>query len=326
MKKQPLLIIASLLLAFSVQAAEKIKLGYVVKQPDEPWFQMEWKFAQKCADDHGFELIKIGATDGEKMLSAIDSLAANGARGFVCVSPDVRLGPAIAMKAKQNNLKLLTNADQLVGADGNFMPDVPFLGIAARKIGNNVGNELWREMQKRNWPLAEVGLCVVTFDELDTVKERYEGAVETLLANGFPKEQVYRAPIMQVMEIPTALNAVNILLTKYPNVKYWLIAGGNDSCVLGAVRAMEGRNFKADNVIGIGINGTDCIAELEKTTPTGFFGSMMLSARQHGYGATEMLYNWVKNGEEPPKDSRTEGIFINRANFKQVLKEEGIID
>lgn len=312
--------------SLAASAGEKIKIGYVVKQPDEPWFQMEWKFAQQCADDYGFELIKIGATDGEKMLAAIDNLAANGAQGFVCVTPDVRLGPAIVAAAKRNNLKLVTNADQFVGPDGKFMTDVPYLGIAAYKIGRNVGDELWSEMRKRGWTAADTALCVMTFDELDTVKQRYEGAVDSLLDHGFPKDKVYRAPIMQVMEIPTALNAANVLLTQHPGIKHWLIAGGNDNCVLGAVRAMEGHGYKAEDVIGIGINGTDCIIELEKEKPTGFFGSMLLSARQHGYGATEFVYKWVAEGIEPPKEFRSEGVFINRANFKKVLKEEGFID
>lgn len=329
LKCKSLLAVLCLTLFFPVcfaNAGEQIKIGYVVKQPEESWFQMEWKFAQQCADDYGFELIKIGATDGEKMLSAIDNLAANQAQGFVCVTPDVKLGPAIVASAKRHNLKLVSNADQFVGPDGKFMTDVPYLGIAAYQIGRNVGDELWKEMHARGWKVEETGLAVMTFDELDTVKQRYEGAVDSLIEHGFPAGQVYRAPIRQVMEIPTAFDAANVLLTQQPNVKRWLIVGGNDNCVLGAVRATEGRGIKAEDVLGIGINGTDCISELEKPTPTGFFGSILLSARQHGYGATEFVYKWVSEGIEPPKDYRTEGVLITRANFRQVLKDEGFVD
>ncbi len=28
--------------------AENLKLGFLVKQPEEPWFQTEWKFADKA--------------------------------------------------------------------------------------------------------------------------------------------------------------------------------------------------------------------------------------------------------------------------------------
>lgn len=39
--------------------AESMKLGFLVKQPEEPWFQTEWKFADKAGKDLGFEVIKI---------------------------------------------------------------------------------------------------------------------------------------------------------------------------------------------------------------------------------------------------------------------------
>jgi L-arabinose transport system substrate-binding protein len=76
----------------------KVKLGFIVNQPDQPWYQLEWKFADQAATDLGIELIKIGATDGEKALAAIDTLAAAGAQGFVICTPDVRLGPAIVAR------------------------------------------------------------------------------------------------------------------------------------------------------------------------------------------------------------------------------------
>ena len=33
--------------------AENLKLGFLVKQPEEPWFQTEWKFADKAGKDLG---------------------------------------------------------------------------------------------------------------------------------------------------------------------------------------------------------------------------------------------------------------------------------
>ncbi|MFO2466279.1 arabinose ABC transporter substrate-binding protein, partial [Pseudomonas sp. 15FMM2] len=58
--------------------AEEVKIGFLVKQAEEPWFQTEWAFAEKAGREHGFTVIKIAVPDGEKTLSAIDSLAANG--------------------------------------------------------------------------------------------------------------------------------------------------------------------------------------------------------------------------------------------------------
>ncbi|WP_047882801.1 substrate-binding domain-containing protein, partial [Pseudomonas sp. ARP3] len=99
-------------------AADTVKIGFLVKQAEEPWFQTEWAFAEKAAKDKGFELIKIAVPDGEKTLSAIDSLAANGAKGFVICPPDVSLGPAIVAKAKLNDMKVMAVDDRFVDAKG----------------------------------------------------------------------------------------------------------------------------------------------------------------------------------------------------------------
>jgi L-arabinose transport system substrate-binding protein len=39
-----------------------------------------------------------------------------------------------------------------------------------------------------------------------------------------------------------------------------------------------------------------------------------------------MLYKWIKDGIEPPLDTRTEGILITRDNFEEILKAEGILE
>lgn len=302
-----------------------VKIGFLVKQPEEPWFQLEWKFARQAAKDLGFTLVENGATDGEKVLAAIDQLAAGGAQGFVICTPDTRLGPAIVNKAKAANLKLIAVDDQFIGADGQPMKNVHYLGISARKIGENVGQLLAAEFKKRGWTPAETAVCVVTYDELATAKERTDGATSALVAAGFPADRIFRAP-MRTTDIPGSLDATNVLLTQKPDVKHWLVCSSNDNGVLGAIRALEGRGFAADSCVGIGINGTDCIGELEKTKPTSFFGSILLSAKSHGYQTCEMMYKWIKDGAEPPLDTRTVGVFITRENFRQVLKEQGVRD
>jgi L-arabinose transport system substrate-binding protein len=308
----------------SPSAGAKIKLGFLVKQPEEPWFQFEWKGAEKAAAQYGFEVIKLGVPDGEKVIAALDNLAALGAKGLVICTPDVRLGPAIVSQAKRNGLKLVTVDDRFVGSDGKFLTEVVYLGMSAVQIGESVGAALHAEMVHRKWPVAETGVCVVTFEELDTARNRTDGAIAALKAAGFPAGRIFKTP-QKTTDVPGSFDAANVLLTQRPEVKRWLICALNDTGVLGAVRATEGRGFSAENVIGIGINGTDCIDELRKPKPTGFFGSMLVSAPGEGFQTAAMLFAWVKNGTQPPLDTRTTGIFITRENFEQVLRKEGIV-
>ncbi|HCO16016.1 MAG TPA: L-fucose mutarotase [Shigella sp.] len=124
--------------------AENLKLGFLVKQPEEPWFQTEWKFADKAGKDLGFEVIKIAVPDGEKTLNAIDSLAASGAKGFVICTPDPKLGSAIVAKARGYDMKVIAVDDQFVNAKGKPMDTVPLVMMAAVE-----GDTLDPEVERR---------------------------------------------------------------------------------------------------------------------------------------------------------------------------------
>lgn len=301
-----------------------LKLGYLVKQPEEPWFQTEWSFAEKAGKDLNFEVIKMAIPDGEKTLNAIDTLAASGAKGFVICTPDPKLGPAIMAKAKSYDLKVVTVDDQFLDAKGNPMTNVPLVMMAASQIGYRQGSELYKEMQHRKWDPASTAVMAITADELDTARRRVDGAIKALKEAGFPAGQIYRVPT-KTNDIPGALDAANSLLVQYPKVKQWLIVGMNDNTVLGGVRATEGQGFDAQHVIGIGINGVDAVNELAKSKPTGFYGSLLPSPDVHGYKSIESLYKWVKDGVEPEKFVEvTDVVLITRENYKAELKKKGL--
>ncbi|WP_314723403.1 arabinose ABC transporter substrate-binding protein [Rahnella variigena] len=312
-------------MSHSAMAAENPKLGFLIKQPEEPWFQTEWRFADKAGKDLNFEVIKIAVPDGEKTLNAIDSLAANGAKGFVICTPDPRLGPAIMAKARSYDMKVIQVDDQFVNAKGKPMEEVPLVMMAATKIGERQGQELYKEMQKRGWKVADTGVMAITADELDTARRRTSGSMDALKAAGFPEKQIYKVPTKS-NDIPGALDAGNSLLVQHPEVKNWLIIGMNDNTVLGGVRATEGQGFKAANVIGIGINGVDAVNELSKSAQTGFYGSLLPSPDIHGYKSIQMLNEWVTKGVEPPKFTEvTDVVLITRDNFKEELKKKGLM-
>ncbi|QZN97631.1 arabinose ABC transporter substrate-binding protein [Symbiopectobacterium purcellii] len=305
--------------------AENLKLGFLVKQPEEPWFQTEWKFADQAGKDLGFDVIKIAVPDGEKTLNAIDSLAASGAKGFVICTPDPKLGPAIIAKARSYDLKVIAVDDQFVNAKGEPMDTVPLVMMAATKIGERQGEELWKEMNKRGWKVDETGVMAITANELDTARRRTSGSMEALKVAGFPEKQIYQVPTKS-NDIPGAFDAANSLLVQHPKVKNWLIIGMNDNTVLGGVRATEGQGFKAPNVIGIGINGVDAVNELSKGQATGFFGSLLPSPDVHGYKSIQMLNEWVTKGVEPQKFTEvTDVVLITRENFKEELKKKGLM-
>lgn len=327
MKRAVMVLSLALMLVGAAMGQQKIKIGFLVKQPEEPWFQNEWKFADMAAAADGFTVIKIGTTDGEKVLSAIDNLAAQQAQGFVICTPDVKLGPSIVAKAKANNLKVMSVDDRFIGADGKPLEDVPHMGISATKIGEIVGETLWSEMQKRGWKANETGAIAISYYELQSAKERDEGAISALVKAGFSKARIFDAPQKFPLDVESGLNAAQVTLTKNPKIKHWLIFGVNDETVLGGVRATENRGFKAKDVIGVGIGGQGTAeVEFKKASATGFYATVTISPKRHGYETSELMYHWIKDGTMPPMLTYTAGMLMTRENMAQVLKDMGLVD
>ncbi|UXS03812.1 substrate-binding domain-containing protein [Agrobacterium tumefaciens] len=309
--------------ATSVFAAD-VKIGFVVKQAEEPWFQDEWKFAEVAAKEKGFTLVKIGAEDGEKVQSAIDNLGAQGAQGFIICTPDVKLGPGIVAKAAANDLKLMTVDDRLVNADGSPIEDVPHMGISATKIGEAVGEAIVAEVKNRSWNIADVGVIRVSYEQLPTAVDRVGGAVSVLKAAGFADANIFDAPQAKT-DTEAALNAATIVLNKNAGIKHWVAVGLNDEAVLGAVRATESVGIAADGVIGIGIGGAEsAINEFKKPAATGFFGTVIISPKRHGYETALNMYEWIANGTEPEKLILTAGQLAKRDDYQSVRKDLGI--
>jgi L-arabinose transport system substrate-binding protein len=304
--------------------ADSVKIGFVVKQPEEPWFQDEWRFAEQAGKEKGFTVVKIGAENGEKVMSAIDNLASQQAQGFIICVPDVKLGAAVVAKATADRLKLMTVDDQLVDGKGQPVPTVPHMGISAHEIGKQVGQAILDEIKKRGWNMQDVGACRITYEQLPTAHDRVTGATEVLVAAGFPKENIIDTPQART-DTENAFNAANIALTKNPKFKKWVSFGLNDEAVLGFVRAAEGRGFSADDMIGVGIGGAQsAINEFNKPNPTGFFGTVLISPKRHGYETSIDMYEWITKNQEPPKLTLTSGKLMNRENLKEVRAEFGL--
>jgi L-arabinose transport system substrate-binding protein len=305
-------------------ADEPLKIGFLVKMPEQAWFINEQKAATALGQKQGFSVVNIGTPDGEKVLAAIDNLGAQGAKGFVICAPDVRLGPAIEARAKRYSMKFVTVDDQLVDSAGKPLGDVPHLGMSATKIGNQVGQAISDEMKRRGWNPDEVGAVRITDYELPTAKLRTDGATQSLLASGFKKDNIFDAP-QKTTDDEGGFNAASPVFAKHPNIKKWVIFALNEETVIGGVRASEQLHIPAADVIGVGINGAgEAFAELQRKEPTGFYGTIAVSSTNHGKQSTQNLVDWIKAGKQPPADTQTAGKLMTRDNWKQVREELGI--
>jgi len=321
------LLILPLLLAAAplASAPQRMKIGFIVKQPEEPWFQNEWKFAEQAGDKRNFEVIKIGAMNGEQVLNGIDNIAAQGAKGFIICTPDVMLGPAIVARARELDLKVFSVDDRFVDADGLPILEVPYMGISSTSIGKTIGDTLLDQMAKRRWRMEDAGAISISVDSLATARARNEGTISVLLGAGFPASNIFSVQQLSPLDVESGYNAAQIVLTKHPTIRKWLIFGINDETVLGGVRATENRGLTADDVVAVGIGGqATAIVEFRKRRTTAFYATVTISSKRHGFETAELMWRWIAAGTPPPPVTFTGGMLMTRDNIAEVQSEMGL--
>ena len=302
-------------------AEDDVKIGFIVKKPEQAWFINEQDAATQLGEEMGFDVVRLAGEDGQQVLSAIDNLNSQGAQGFVICPPDVRLGPAIMNRAEQYGMKVVTVDDRFVGPDGQPMEDVPHLGMSGYKIGQQVGNAIAEEMKARGWDPENVAALRITNYELPTAKERTDGATAALLESGFKEANIFDAP-QQNTDTSSAFAAASPVLSKNGDYEHWVIYALNEESVLGGVRASEQYGLSPDQVIGVGINGSGAaFAEFSREKPTGLHGTVAVSSTMHGQQTAENLYQWISEGEKPPANTETTGTLMTRDNWEQVRKD-----
>lgn len=309
----------------SVQAQEDdVRIGFIVKKPEQAWFINEQRAATEAGEELGFQVVRLGGEDGQEVLSAIDNLYSQGAQGFVICPPDVRLGPAIMNRAEQYGMKVITVDDQFVNSNGEPMEEVPHLGMSGTKIGQQVGEAIAAEMEARGWDPQDVAALRITNNELPTAVERTDGATQMLLASGFPEENIFDAP-QQSTDTSGAFSAASPVLAQHGSYEHWVIYALNEESVLGGVRATEQYGLAAENVIGVGINGSGAaFAEFSRNNPTGFHGTVAVSSTMHGRQTAEDLYHWITEDQAPPANTETTGTLMTRENWQDVREELGL--
>ncbi|SHK09983.1 arabinose ABC transporter substrate-binding protein [Halomonas caseinilytica] len=320
----PLTFGACLALSPLTQAQDEIKLGFIVKKPEQAWFINEQDAATRLGEEKGFEVVRLAGEDGQEVLSAIDNLHSQGAQGFVICPPDVRLGPTIMRRAEQYGMKVVTVDDRFVDADGEPMEAVPHLGMSGYKIGRQVGNAIADEMEARNWDPDDVAALRITNYELPTAKKRTDGATDALLERGFQEDNIFDAP-QQNTDTSSAFSAASPIFSQNGDYEHWVIYALNEESVLGGVRASEQYGLTAEDVIGVGINGSGAaFAEFSREKPTGFHGTVAVSSTMHGRQTAQNLYDWVTEGDKPKANTETTGTLMTRENWEAVRDELGL--
>jgi L-arabinose transport system substrate-binding protein len=78
-------------------------------------------------------------------------------------------------------------------------------------------------------------------------------------------------------------------------------------------------------MIGVGIGGSGtALNEFAKPAATGFYGTVMISPKRHGYETAANMYDWITKNKVPPAETLTAGVLMTRANQAKVRADLGL--
>ena len=71
-------------------------------------------------------------------------------------------------------------------------------------------------------------------------------------------------------------------------------------------------------------SGRNCSNEFKKPSPTGFYGTVIISPKRHGEETSTLMYDWITQGKEPPALTLTTGMLATRDNVADVREKMGL--
>lgn len=299
-------------------AAEDLTIAYIPKRLDQGYFQSEAAGVQAKADELGIETLVLDARfDANTMSSQVDAAINQGAKGIILITVDQQMGPALMTRAEQAGVTVLALDDPIEDAAGD---PVPFLGYDFDQIGADVGAQLASLATDRAWPVADLGVAALTFDEVSSCTTRTEATKESLLANlsGLTEEQIIETNYAGA-NTDGALQAMQGLLTSHPEIQHWLVYSCNEEGVVGAVRALEAAGVD-DGSCGVGI-GDGALAGIEMLKPeeNAYCANLFIDGEGNGALAVQQLYDALVDGESLPEETLSPGVVVTRENAAEVF-------
>ena len=285
----------------AAQDGEGLKVAYLTKHLDNPWFISETGGAKELATELGIDLtVQDLQFDANLALTAMDTVIAAGTQGIIMVVPEQQIGPAVMEKAVAANIPLIVVDDPIMDAAGNA---APFVGFASSAVGAQVGTQAAAQFAATGWDPANTRVASIELQTLTVCMDRTNGAIEAFTAAvpDFPAENIIHVPYDGTLAGATPVMADT--LTANPGVTNWILWSCNDDGVLGAVRSLEAAGIAAESATGVGLGAHLACDEWAKATPTSFDSAVFLNAANHGKAAVQLMYDNIVNGTAIPPET-----------------------
>src|ERR1700677_4445277 len=141
--------VAATVVSAAALADDAVKMGYINKMGEHPWFVAEVGGAKAEASKLGVNLMTQDVQfNADLALTTFDTMVGDGVKAIAIVAPDTALGPVVAEKAAKAGIKLIAVDDDIYTAAKKM---IPYIGINPQEIGKQVGAEEARLYKAMGW-------------------------------------------------------------------------------------------------------------------------------------------------------------------------------
>lgn len=231
---------------------EKITIAYSVQTLENQYFVTISEGFKKYCEENGItSIVADGKQDAAEQVSQVENFIAQQVDAIV-ISPvnDKALVDVVA-QAKEAGIPVIACNQDFEGSDA-------FITIPEYELGKALGDVTGKYITE-TWGDEAVEVLVLDYPEIESIIARGNGIREGIL------EYAPNANIVQSISANTpekGAAAMETALQKFPNIK--VVAGVNDSGVLGAYEVVVAAGKATDDFYMGGMDATDQALDLIK--------------------------------------------------------------
>lgn len=244
----------------------ELKIGFLQKQLDAPFYTAAITAAQQVADDNGFELqVQNAGGDPVKQLDQAETMQAQGV--------DAILIDAISPETQKAQLEAIAKTTPVIFVDTGI-PDVGVTSVTSDNV--QIGKLSGELTAKRFKQGQEIDIAILNGGANDEIvgPQRQQGFLDGLEAGGVKYKIVAEAPAVWAQD--KAVPATETMLAAHPDVD--LILGLNDAMALGALTVLQDQGNTTTLVAASSDGQKEALKEIKDGGCTGQYSSTGLNS------------------------------------------------
>lgn len=276
-----------------------LRFAYISKDLNHYWFQQVVSGIDGKCLELGIEYDTFDASfDNDTCMELVEYVIEQEYDGLMICATNQSLGPEIGKKCADAGIPVVTIDDNMKDHNGKYFSHI---GMATREVGGIGGAALAKLAREKGFfeEGARVAVLELTVEGLSVFRDRLDGYEEALFANAPLTSQDIIA-----VTVPDGMYENNILALQgfftqndLSDITHWIICGVNDDCALSCMHYLKQLGYDREHVIGCGLGGYELsVKEFESGNAS--YISVMLQPDKEGAKATEILYNYIQNGDQ----------------------------